>query len=55
MPDWKKKIWQDIFDMWEAQMIPLKDAEMLWALLDNITEEEFILKLMKRSRLKIAA
>ena len=50
METWKEKLWRDIFDMWEAQMIPLKDAEMLWALLDKVSEETFILKLMKKDK-----
>ena len=53
---WKEKIWRDVFDMWEAQMISLKQAEELWALLDVVSEETLILRLAQKShRLKRAA
>jgi hypothetical protein len=56
MPNWKQKIWRDVFDMWEAQMISLKQAEELWALLDVVSEETLILRLAKKTRkLKRAA
>jgi hypothetical protein len=53
---WKEKIWRDVFDMWEAQMISLKQAEELWALLDVVSEETLIMRLAKKTRkLKRAA
>jgi hypothetical protein len=53
---WKEKIWRDVFDMWEAQMISLKQAEELWALLDVVSEETLILRLAQRGhKLKRAA
>ena len=56
MPNWKQKIWRDVFDMWEAQMISLQDAEMLWALLDKVNEETFLKRITQRGRqLKRAA
>lgn len=56
MPNWKQKIWRDVFDMWEAQMISLKQAEELWALLDKLSDETFMLRIMKKSKqLKRAA
>ena len=56
MPNWKQKIWRDVFDMWEAQMISLQDAETLWALLDKVNEETFLKRITQRGRqLKRAA
>ena len=56
MPNWKQKIWRDVFDMWEAQMISLKQAEELWALLDVVSEETFLKRITQRGRqLKRAA
>ena len=53
---WKEKIWHDVFDMWEAQMISLKQAEELWALLDVVSEETLILRLTQKGhKLKRAA
>jgi hypothetical protein len=56
LPEWKYRIWREVYNMWEAQMITLQDAEMLWAMLDKVTEEKIDRHIRKKKRaLKKAA